>query len=567
MKNEILKIVRKIYHGMPFYIKEIILFLYKKYNWFKKNNYPKIYPLKASGKILVGEPFLENSSGYGYYGFFYKEAFFFDTDNPMIYNMLKYEIYLAKESNEIDFAIDSESIIPIAIKNSRMFTDKKSSINIKFKFNNKIEKIKVLPQNRYNYFKFDKNVTIYSDAMFYIADPILLTQKKLKKNEKKLVVVLFFDALTGDIINNKLSDIMPNTSNFFKEGIIFKNCYSNSEYTYTSLASIFSGKYVKNIDFFNVRSKEDELLGKNFKIFSEYFHNQDYYTTLISGNNSQNPYSGYSKGFDRTIYRNHLKAEEIFNEFYESSKLFAERDSFYWLSFLDTHHLIDYVPSIDVQADMNLSDYEYKINGEDVKTPFSLYSKSSTERYKKNLTKIDDYLKDFYKYLKDNYKDNEYTVVFLSDHAASSTIDIDHAKHITRLLKSEKLHVPLMIKDSQFKGAVSNELMENVDILPTLLELTNIKYNISDFDGRTSSHLGGASREYVFAESIYPKQTYKATIKTREIEFFLEAEHYTGEDGLINLGNYETFNIGQVDYEKNKLKIFEEKILNHIKKS
>ena len=63
-------------------------------------------------------------------------------------------------------------------------------------------------------------------------------------------------------------------------------------------------------------------------------------------------------------------------------------------------------------------------------------------------------------------------------------------------------------------------------------------------------------REYIFTESIYPGQTYKARIKNDKFECFLERVSLIGNDGIIDIREYYL----EVENMKNSKMINDKKI-------
>ena len=67
-----------------------------------------------------------------------------------------------------------------------------------------------------------------------VGKPIKLVQDK---NKKKLAISFFVDGLSQEVLEQEgLENIMPNTYRFFSKGMICKNCFSTSDWTYPSLA-------------------------------------------------------------------------------------------------------------------------------------------------------------------------------------------------------------------------------------------------------------------------------------------------------------------------------------------
>jgi hypothetical protein len=91
------------------------------------------------------------------------------------------------------------------------------------------------------------------------------------------------------------------------------------------------------------------------------------------------------------------------------------------------------------------------------------------------------------------------------------------------------------------KHIESEERIENVDIFPTLLELTDISYDKKNISGQLPKVLGGEEkRKIAFSESIFPGQTYKATIVDGIYKYYFETKHPVSDAGNIPLKSYKT---------------------------
>ena len=51
---------------------------------------------------------------------------------------------------------------------------------------------------------------------------------------------------------------------------------------------------------------------------------------------------------------------------------------------------------------------------------------------------------------------------------------------------------------------LSPKYIENIDLLTSLLNKTNIKFDQDNINGNLHFILGGKERKYIFSESIYP---------------------------------------------------------------
>ena len=544
MSSRIYRLLGLIYYSDRTYefLKNLIyklIDLYSKIKYRKKRKY--LFPWSDYGKkSLVGTPLFPYKK-YAYYTQYYSESLLPSKITIENSDLFKYEIFnsqMLKSYTDINLNFSEESLLPISIvDNNRIhegiFFDK-SYIDIKN--NKKKTRLNNLVHNRYNILKFNKGdqCTIKSPRDLIIGRPIS-TKNVDKENDKKLVLVLFFDALGSKLFERyPLEEVMPNTYNFFSKGIIFKNCYSNAEFTIPSLASMTTGKYVHNNNFFHPRKKQ--IIGQKSKSINSYFRKEGYFTQLITGNYGQNPSHGYCIDYDRVIYKHSMKMHDQIMEFIDSMRILNSRDTFTWMSLLDIHHPLGQTPSFSATSDMELIDHDYKLDDPPAtKTTFRSYCPKATNRHLAEMKKVDYHLKHLYKFLEENYTEDDFLVTLVSDHATSATIDTVNKASI---LCKEKTNVPFMIRGSGFKENYSLELIENVDILPSILSSCNIEFDKENIDGGLPKELGGSRKDYIFTESIYPGQTYKASIKDGKFECFLEGKNLTNDSGEIDIAEF-----------------------------
>jgi len=306
----------------------------------------------------------EDDNGFAYYTQYYSEPFFFLTKDKRSAYLYKTEIYKAKKYNtpSINYKsqVENDCVLPVSIINKHSYNKIDNENLITVRKNSETIRLANLAQNRFHYLRFNKgdNISISSKKDILIGRPLALHSNK--KNNKKLVLSIFVDAFSASLFKEySYEELIPNTYNFFKKGLIFNNCYSNGESTITSLSSMFSGKYVGKNNFFHPRKRQ--VLGVEQKTISQYFQDQGYFTQLISGNYGQNPYQGYCIGFDRTIFKNSLRHNEIIHEFLDSMRVFKDREVFTWFSFLDIHHSLGISPDFSSGADLDIYNHDYKV--------------------------------------------------------------------------------------------------------------------------------------------------------------------------------------------------------------
>lgn len=481
------------------------------------------FPISKEGKFLVGESILSRGKEDHFLGY-YQELRDFYINRKNDFRYYKIEILPGKfySINEIQIHVKSTSLIPIMFPNNF-----KNSIDVKTSGSQ--YNLSDFYGNRFYYLKSETDLEILNKKKIVIGKPISLKQNK--KNAKKLVLCLFIDGFTREIFKYKpIEEIMPNTYSFFSKGMIFNNCFSTSEWSLPSLASISTGKYTVNHKLFH--SSKSAQVTEHSKIISEYFKENDYLTFQVCGNWRRNPSYGYLEGFDRSIYKHSMDCNEVLTAFYEHMETFKLRDNFVWLTFMDLHHHINGQPNLSQQSKMNIDDHNYV--EEKNKSVFSNLNTAKIKRYITELSRLDFYLKTLFDYILLNYKDEEYLVTLFSDHGQA------YIRNETHPLEDQRTTVPLMMRGTPKDGAIVNELVENIDILPTLLHLCNIDKK-EKIDGKVISIFNNSrEKNYVLSESIYKGQTYKAIIRDlNNRKFYFTSKENVNDDGKVDLNYYD----------------------------
>lgn len=381
-----------------------------------------------------------------------------------------------------------------------------------------------LNQKQINYFHFKELdlSSIISNKKMFIGNPIDLNQPK--KTKYKLVVQVFIDGLsTMPFVQN--NDPMPYTSAFFNGGINHKNCYSNGEWTLPSSASIVTGKYTHHHGLYH--PKKHHQISSKVKLVSEFFKDNDYLTFFVSSNWRQSPLYGYNRDFDRIVYsKNNLKSNQVIEELLDQIKAFPKRSIFAFITLFDLHEVFYRdLPSIDLQVN-NYVDFSADSNlGHSV---ISQENPTLTNHYINRLNKIDTHLKLLYDFIAQNYEDEEVLVNLVSDHGQSYLSDGEN------ILGSQRTSVKYLLNKKP-KSSMEKSIMENVDILPTLLSMANIKFNPTDFDGSSIFKVPNSDLELTYSESIFPGQSYKAFIRSGNWQYYFETNKIMEENLKINL--------------------------------
>lgn len=510
----------------------------------KEVNY-KLFPLKTIDSTWIGKTLFKSKNGEGYIPLYYNEPLMSPPIN--LWNIYKTESLKGKKYRAGQILIENsiDTAIPLAVIDNETTLSVSTNKN-KYSFDSFVP-------NRYHYIHTKNNIKISGNRNFIVGNPIALKQKK--NHDVKLSLCLFIDGLSQEFIDkHTLVELMPNTYSFFNKGTIFKNCYSNAEWTMASLPSVFTGKYQTNHkiyhpEFLHSISEENMTIG-------EYFKNDDYLTFQACGNWRKTPTYGYVKGFDRMIYQSATlgsTAEEIISSFFEQLRAFSERDQFAWLTFFELHNVDDNImPQISNQIINSIDSFISKEKKK--KSVEGDYDKKKIEKYINEIKRIDYYLGLIYNFIEKNYRNDEILITLLSDHGQSY---IDKESYI---LRNSRTKVPLMIRGRAIPAIISDELVQNIDILPIILKKCSIDFDAEQLDGLIPKAMDGErGNEYVYSESIYPGKTYKAILRDVEHNLIFESEGLVENDGRFYLGNF-SIKLERKDTKDDETNQFPEKI-------
>lgn len=506
-----------------------------------KNTY---YPLDETGRLWCSR-LMFPIGDWGYCAQFYKQRWYARPELLLEEQDLPVEVLYAKMFRDYALInIDSACVMPVAIKNRKGFS-RRNTKEINIFVNDTMETIRDAVEERYYYLKIPSKSTVKVESHgsdLFVAKPLSLQRRT---SGLKLILPIFIDGLSYEFFRfGGISEVMPNTNRFFSKGTVFQNCHTTSEWSLTSLATIFTGLTTQHHGIFH--SVKPQPLHTDHMILSEYFQQQGFLTTQICGNWRKNPSIGYARGFDRTIYKREMECTEVIAEFLDFMHGFKDRDIMTWLTFFDIHRPWCYrIPSIAIQPHMNI-----ELHGSNrlmTKSVDAAYDDLAIRAYLHELKRLDYYLDILYDFIRKEYSDDEILVVLLSDHGQSYLDDEDHA------LADARIRVPLMFRGRNVRQMVSNEYVQNTDILPSVLHLAGLQMPNMKIDGLLPKCLGGLSeREYVFAESVFREQTYKCIYKDKFSKYIFESEIPVDNDGRVDAKNVHLVTVrgrgGRADY-------------------
>lgn len=428
------------------------------------------------------------------------------------------------------------------LKKFKYFTDKNTVLGlmplkqnqiIKIEFGSTVIKLDKLLKYHYYYYNFDKytKIEISSDDGFVISDPIPLIYQE---NKPKLIVNLFIDGLSQKYFDVKnLKELMPITYKFFEEGTICQQVYSNSEWTYPSLASTFTGRRTLGKTghrLFHGEYSSENL--NNMELFPEILHKHGYLCTRIDGDWTSTPNSGSMKGIDRFLYepsKTQMFAEDVLMELIEHLEAFQGCSNFVWAGINDLHDTLDeYESTISTQINTNIK-YR-KIEHSKGTSVRKVFNKSKIIRYEAQLKRLDVLLGLFYSYVKENYAEEEYIISLMSDHGQGIFIRPED-----EFFDEYRNKAVMMYRGSGIPKGNCNALMESIDFFPVLMHCAGIE-NFDCKEGIIPKwFLGSRNREYSLSESIFPGSPYYAVINDPKYQFFFTTEKDTSDEGYLDL--------------------------------
>lgn len=515
---------------------------------------PGFFPLKSTEKSFIGqEMFLEGKDCYlpNYYKMYepnYELTFW----RHCAAEILKGQ-FIRTPQKETKIKIDAPCVIPISVQKSKQ--------HVEIQVNEQPYELKNLIANQFYYLPVNENgvTKIESTNDFFVGNKIRL-KDEINPNDKRLVLNIFIDGLAENIIQGgAFARHMPHTYKFFKHGVRFTNCFATGEWTVPSVASIFTGNYTVTHNLFHPKFPYD--IGKEQPLLSNVFQNNDYLTFQICCDWGKSPSYGYAKGFDRTLYhasREGFKCENVLLETIEQLKSFKHRKQFGWISLFELHEIYDFVtPTISSQLKNSL--HSMTDTQRPDKSVGAAYSDKMVERYKTELERLDFYLNILYQHINDNYSKDEILVTLLSDHGQS------YISHENGPIRSTRQNVPFMITGGKIHAAVSDELIENVDIFNILTHKGGIQNRNFKTDGNLPKTLGGhVEREYTYSETIFPGKIYGAGINDKTHHFTFETENVAHKDGTFDI---EPYKISLMNKSSNtdEQELYPEKIEKYLK--
>ena len=304
------------------------------------------------------------------------------------------------------------------------------------------------------------------------------SNKSELKSLNRNVILISLDALRADHLKcyGYSRNTSPNIDRLAKEGIIFKNAYSQSTYTLLSHISLFTSLY-PSVFFQKGMAKIDE----RFVTLAEILTAEGYRTAAFTGGSHMDRDYGFSRGFH--LYRDRYSQartgfeqskEEIFKWLEEN----CDNKFFLFLHSYDTHY-----PYLNEPFDKNLaSKSRASVTGKENWRGILKKADQLTEEdiahlinlYDGAIKLADSFIGELLSKLAKLKIDKNTLIIITSDHGDQFK---EHGSlgHGGSGPYEEVCRVPLIIRGTKIpKNIVDDQIVELIDVMPTIISYLGI---------------------------------------------------------------------------------------------
>ncbi len=405
----------------------------------------------------------------------------------------------------------------------------------------------------------------------------ILKKSETEQENKKNVVVIIIDALRTK--NLSMFGYEKETDKYLKqiakESIVFHECFSASNATAPSLSALFTGRYPNHngvIHQFPYTSEEEIKKIQQARFwFPSFLKNRGYETIGVDwiGLWLKRGFNQYQEKEEKSSWlREFMKkpgikkfllslpnwvykigkkvvktrasaahaSAKVTTDLAISKVLELDKDKpfFLFVHFWDTHFPFKNTKYQAREEEEDVEEVLVKIKSKNQReyfkkriTDIGLNSiKDMKNKYDETIMEIDKNIGRFVKFMKEQGLWEDCVFMVMGDHGDS--LD-EHGIYFSHSgLFDESIHVPLIMKIPGIKAEENKELVQNVDIIPTLVEYLKLKNEHGEkFDGKSFLDLlktGKPIRDKIFAFDGLAVDIKTARTKKRKIIVAKNAE-------------------------------------------
>lgn len=357
----------------------------------------------------------------------------------------------------------------------------------------------------------------------------------------------------------------PNIDKLAQEGVIFYNAIANGIPTTPAFTTIFTGLH--SITHRIVSHGGNETISNSIPLLPQILRDNGFRTCAVDNLFNIKPYfaRGYEYYINPRSKNTHLiRAEEINSEATKWLRTHYKEDFFLFLHYWDCH--TPYLPPeeyrfIFYEGNNPFDPENHSMDLAKEQIPYPFFKKwhydllgNPTDanyiiaQYDGGINYVDSAIGEILQVFKELDIYDDTIVIITSDHGENMTehnFFFDHQG-----LYEPTIHVPLIIKiPDRFSSSKISALVQHIDIMPTILDLLNIKVNLN-LDGKSLIPLIAGEVQDLYSEVISTECTWRAGISIRTKEWKLTK---TIDQGLYSTPYKELFNLERDPEEKENL--------------
>jgi len=319
------------------------------------------------------------------------------------------------------------------------------------------------------------------------------------------VLLITLDTMRADSLTAygyDTRDVTPNLDAFAARSVVFRHAFSNSSFTPPSHASILTGRFPSEHGLMHWSQRLGDV-----STAATRFADAGYRTAAITPLKTLFKL-GLDKGFEQTFEPPHSEIDGLFMladaETINADMLpwlldsADQRPYFAWLHYYDAHRVFgrqggEWATRYNDSHDVTVGSTEnwYQLKPQRVGNKMSQADLSQADRtfiadrYDGGLAYLDQQLGTLFDALAADPRWENTLVVITSDHGEVFTEHDEEWFSHDPYLFEPNLKVPLFVRlpGDRSAGLVIEDLVQGVDILPTLLDLARIETDADDYSG------------------------------------------------------------------------------------
>ena len=383
--------------------------------------------------------------------------------------------------------------------------------------------------------------------LIFICNGFIYSYRLINRSKRPNIILISIDALRADHLScyGYHRNTSPNIDRLAREGVLFKNGFSQATCTLPSHTSIFLSQYVwrHNVDYLHTKRLTDPCT-----TLAEILKNENYATAAFTGGIVLSSRYGFDQGFE--IYddgtpgrRGRYEISSYIDKLLSWLESVRNKKFFLFIHTYDVHE--PYNPPLPYFDLYTKERYERKhLRTSKGITPWKLNASKLTPEeidyiiavYDGGINYVDEQLGKIFDKLNQLDIDDNTIIIVTSDHG-------EGFKEHGRLRHGYKpyielVHVPLIIKGPGIpRNRIYDNYVQHIDIVPTILEILNIPQR-KEMQGRSmlplmnNCEIEKDFKTYSFGQDRNkPQQSFSMSIRTKEWTYIM---NQNGPDELYD---------------------------------